>query len=285
MVKTRGGAIVVQGDLNNPTVTTLSAVKSTGPMYGQVGNDPNGSYYCAMNEGAWVWNGGNASTKISPQLDDDFFRIANPPPAMAIGPAGTTSGIEPYGYFCQRWGAWMLFSNNWIYNTISNAWWRLYDPAVASFYFYTQGYQPHLMYAGVVIPGSDSTPFVFTFDHNVPTNNYVWQSLPIRPAALDRTIDVREVTVRAANVTEDSDAQISVYLIDANEVAHQAGQTWTLSSSTKEVQIQNFTIGRASTGVVEDIRLRLVASAASTGAPVIYDAVVSYRTREQVART
>jgi hypothetical protein len=285
MIKCRGGAIVVQGDLNQPTITTLPAVKSTGPIYGQIGTDPNGSYYCAEHEGAWVWNGGNSSQKISTQLDDDFFVINDQPPSLPGDSGFPGQGIQAFGYFCQRWGPWMMFSNNWVYNTGSGGWWRLYDPNVASFFFYTIGYHPDVMYAAVPAPATDTTPFIFKFDRTVPSNNYTWQSLPIRPNAQDRTIDVRSVTVRAANVTLDTNAQIAVYLIDSQGNTHQAGTTWTLSSTTTAVQIQNFNIGRAQTGSLEDIRLRAVVSATSAGAPVIYDFTVSYRTREQAGRT
>jgi hypothetical protein len=283
MVKMEGGAVVIQGDLNNPTVTQLPAVQSTGPMYGHVGTDPNGSYYCSMDGGAWVWNGGNASTKISNQIDDSFYQIPNPPPQFFSN--GVQVGVRPYGYFCLRWGPWMLFSNNWIYNTLSGGWWRLYDPSVASFFYYTQGFRPHNLYAANPTPATDSTPFAFQFDFESPSNTYTWQSLAIRPSAADRSIDVREVTVRAANTFLDANCQIAVYLVDGSGTAHQAGATWTLSSSTREVQIQNFNIGRQASGWLESIRLRVVATAASAGAPTIFDMTVSYRSREQARVT
>ena len=285
MIKCRGGAVIVQGDLNNPTVTALPAVKSTGPMYGQVASDPSGSFYCAQDEGAWVWNGGNASTKISVQIDDDFYVISRPLPQLRLAGPGIPSGFSTYGYFVQRWGSWMLFSNNWLYNNQSGSWWRLYDPSVASFFYYTIGYHPQIMYAGVPWPLTDATPLVYQFDRTKPANSYTWQSLAIRPSAKDRLIDAREVTVRAANVTLDANATIAVYLVDGNANAHQCGQTWTLSATTREVQSQSFNTGRNTTGSLEALRLRLVASATSAGAPVVYDLVVGYRTRERIVTT
>ena len=92
-VKRRGGAIIIQGDLNNPTVTTLPGVKSTGQQYGRTDTDQNGMYYAAEHAGAWVWNGGNTSQKISNQLEDDFYLVSNP-----------IEDSVSYAYYFQRWG-------------------------------------------------------------------------------------------------------------------------------------------------------------------------------------
>jgi hypothetical protein len=273
LVKTHGGAIVVQGDLNNPTVTTLSAVKSTGPIFGKSDSDPNGSYYCVQNEGAWAWNGGNASTKVSAQLDDNFFTCPNLPPL-------TTMGLQAYGYYVQRWGDWMLFSNNWLYNSGGGGgWWRLYDPAAASFFYYTPGQNTNIMYAGVPLVSSDNTPVMFEFDSTNGTNLWLWQSLPIRPQANDRTIEVREVTIRAANPTLDAGANVAVNMVDSDGNLLGNSPAWAMSSTTRGVQIRTFNFGVQT----EDITINLGAGGQQT-APIIYDITVGYRIRQGTAR-
>jgi hypothetical protein len=289
MVKQRGGAVVVQGDLNNPTVTALPSVESTGPIFGHADTDPNGTYYCTYDQGAWVWNGGNSSTKISNQLDDGFFNQNNPPATLGIPPA--QSATQPYGYFCQRWGSWMLFSNNWIYNPASGGWWRLYDPSAASFFFYTLGYRSTNMYAGVMqSPPAGTTPLWYQFSKDYANTAYVWQSLPIRPTAVDRLLDVREVTVRASNPTLDPNSLITVSLINSSGVAVEAGVPWNLGDTDSGPQIQNFPIGMAQLGTVENITVRLECFGTDVGppsmaysAPIVYDVTVQYRVREQAS--
>ena len=168
MVKCRGGGIVIQGDINNPTVTYLPGVKPTGIIYGRCDTDENGFYYCTDGAGAWLWNGGNASTKISTQLDDLFYIPTNPIPN------------QNFTYFIQRWHDFMLFSNNYIYNTQSGGWWRLLNPATASIYWWVPGYMANQMYGAVAPLPTVTSNFLYQFDDQVPATNYQWQSLPVR---------------------------------------------------------------------------------------------------------
>jgi hypothetical protein len=294
MVKTHGGGgsggggIVVQGDLNNPTITTLPGVKSTGPIYGRPDTDQNGAYYCVQNEGAWVWNGGNASTKISQQLDDNFFVTETPWPAL--NGTDNESGIQPYGYFCQRWGDWMLFSNNWIYNSSTGGWWTLYSRDFFSFFYYSLGFHSNFLYAGLQFTNAnaDSNPFLAKFDRTVPTLQYQWASLPIRPSAVDRSLDIREVTIRAVNAYADAGPSVQLGVVGEGGTAVDLG-IWTMDPTNPGVQIHSFSVGRATLGPVENISLTVQANGTGSlsgngGAPVIYDITVQYRVREQVPR-
>jgi hypothetical protein len=265
MVKQRGGAIIVQGDLNNPTVTTLPGVKSTGPLYGRAAAGETGMFYCSQDHGAYVWNGGNTSQKISAQLDDNFFSTSN------------AQNLPCYGYFTQRWGEWMLFSNNWVYNTQTGGWWRLSDPSAHQWFHYTPGFSENHMYAAPIDVTSNTDEILGQFDNTVPTDAYVWQCLPIRPNAIDRTVDVREVTVRASNPTLDPGAVIQVSVVVDGQVS--ALEPWPLDFTTPDVQIQSLNAGGVQ---ADDIVVRLECSGDSA-APIVYDLNIGYRTRQRAS--
>jgi hypothetical protein len=263
LVKARGGGLVIQGDLNNPTVTSLPAVKSTGVIFGRSDTDPNGMYYCSQNNGAWVWGGGNASTKISNQLDDNFF--------SPVHPLMSTY----YSYYCQRWGDWMLFSNNWVYDTVHGGWWRLENPSSQSYFWYSQGIAEQFMWAALPTVTGGSEPFLWEYDRTVPRSSFTWRSLPIRIPVEDRTSTARELVIRASNPYADAAPQIDATLIDDKGNAS-ALDTWTMTPGTNTVQEVRLNAGVKQTTTVA---ISLAVSG-TTAAPVVHSLSLGSRARE-----
>jgi hypothetical protein len=268
-VKCRGGAIVIQGDLNNPTVTSLPGVRSTGFIYGRTDTDQNGMYYCADRQGAWLWNGGNTSQKISNQLDDEFFATTNLP-------GGINSPF--YGYYIQRWSDWMLFNNNWIYNSTAGSWWRLADPSVNGPYFwYVPGYDSKNMFMGLATVPNSATNWLFQYDRSVPGPFFTWQSLPIKIPSEDRTSTAREVVIRASNPYGDAAPQIGVTLID--DKGNLVGlDTWTMTAGINTIQETRLNARLSQTTTVA-VRL---SCGGTTFAPVVHGLSMGYRVREHV---
>jgi hypothetical protein len=268
-IKRRGGAIIIQGDLNNPTVTTLPGVQSTGPFYGHAGTDQNGMYYCSKNKGAWLWAGGNASQKISSQLNDNFFDM----------PAG--KGISDtiyYGYYCERYSAWMLFSNNWVFNSATGAWWRLEDPNVRSYFWYVPGYDSPWMFALKPTATDINDKVLFEYDLRQPRSAFTWQSLPLKPPSGDRFVSVREVVLRASNPYGDSSPTIVVTLID-DQGNSAVLDTWNMVSGTDTVQETRL---GARVSQTTTVAVKLSASG-TTYAPVVYGLSLGFRVREHTA--
>lgn len=266
MVKVRGGAIIVQGDLNNPTVTSLPGVRSTGYLAGRSDVNQNGMYYCVFGNGAWAWNGGNTSQKISQQLDDGFYV----PASRLQSPY--------YSYFIQRWNDWMLFSNNWVLDSLTGGWWRLSNPAAMSFFWYVPGFAENVMYAALGTVTGPNETFFAKYDRGVPNGAYNWQSLPIRLPSEDRLSDIREVVVRASNPYLDSGPTISPFVVDSfgNTTAL---EPWTMSSSTG-IQEQRFNCGVKSETV--SVVLSCVGNSGTPKGPVIHSLAIGYRSREHV---
>ena len=271
MVKCRGGGVVIQGDINNPTVTYLPGVLPTGVIYGKTDTDLNGLYYCSDQAGAWLWTGGNASQKISTQLDDNFFTPLNPIPN------------QNFSYYIQRWKQWMIFSNNFMYNTATGGWWRLLNPATASLYWFTQAFLANQMYGAIAELSNVTTPFLYRFDDTVPASSWQWQSLPIRVTE-NRYVDLREITLRvsAPYGGDGTGATCTVQLsvIDSAGNVHAADPFTFSADDTPDIQMLRFPVYAQG----EDIRVLIEAE--TTGgtdfnyAPVVHGISLAYRPRQ-----
>jgi hypothetical protein len=270
MVKNRGGGVVIQGDINNPTVTSLPGVKSTGPIFGKADSDEQGLYYCAQDDGAHIWAGGSASQKISMSLDDNFFQASNIVPSRY------------FNFFCKRWHGYMVFSNNWIYDLKSGGWFRLLNPATASLFAYDEGFNINQLYASVnQISGTGATAF-YKFDSTVPASSYQWQSLPIRVSE-NRLVDFRQVAIRVSNPYGGSgNATIQVYGVDANgNVTNFDLITVNLATIARPQLI------RVNADVKsEDLTVGVIVMApANEPAPIIHSLSLGYKVREQAGVT
>jgi hypothetical protein len=265
-IKRRGGAIIIQGDLNNPTVTTLPGVQSTGPFYGHAGTDQNGMYYCSKTKGAWLWGGGNTSQKISAQLEDNFFDVVDP-----------ITDTTYYGYYCERWSTFMMFSNNWVFNSATGSWWRLEDPNDISYFWYVLGYDSPWLFCAKPSVTGETDKFLYEYDLRVPRSSFTWQSLPLKPPSADRFVAVREVVIRASNPYGDSTPQVIVTLIDENNNLYPL-DTWNMEPGVDNVQEVRLNARVAQTST---IAINLDCSG-TTYAPVVYGLSLGYRTREHV---
>jgi hypothetical protein len=268
MVKVRGGGVVVQGDINNPTVTYLPGVRPTGPIFGHAASNETGLFYCAMDQGAHLWAGGSVSQKISNQLDDNFFTPTNVIPSRY------------FDYFCKRFDRYMLFSNNYLYDPQTNSWWRFFNPASDSLFAYDVGFDVNQFYASVNEVASDAVTCFYKFDKTVPASDYKWQSLPIRVSE-SRLVDFRQVVIRASNPYGGTgNATIQVYGVDEDgNVTDFDPITVDLATMTRP---QMFRVN--GDVMSEDLTVGVVVTAPSTQpAPVIHSISLGFRTREQAA--
>ena len=272
MVKERGGGVVIQGDINNPTVTFLPGVRPTGPIYGHADSNEAGFFYCCQNNGAHLWGGGSTSQKISTQLDDNFFVPTNVVPSRF------------FNYFCKRWDRYMLFSNNWMFDQQTGGWWRLLNPSTASLFGYDEAFNINQFYANINEIADDTTVCFYQFDKTVPASLWQWQSLPIRVSE-DRLVDFREVQVRYSNPYAGSGTfTMTVDAIDsAGNVVASASGPFTWASAVNRPQMQRFNIDCKS----EDLTVRISVQANTFGqpAPVIHSLSLGYRTREHAGPT
>lgn len=276
LIKKYGGAVILNGDIDAPTsVISIPGVESTGDFVGSAGLTPSGLYYCSQNRGAWVWNGGNTSQKISANIADNFYDCQ-------------TDVIESnnYGFFAYHWQKWVMFSKNVIYDPTTGGWWKIFPQTgqgsngLDLFWWTLTNNGNQILGAPLALSGVDPIWYL-TFDNTVPASNYQWQSLPIHvtPNA-DRLVSVRQIVVRASDPTNTGTATIE---LDINGV-------WTETSDAADNPIGldptplRFNVGVSGDNIADVILTLTANNPTSEGsAPIIHSIDIGYAVREGVA--
>jgi hypothetical protein len=277
LVKQKDGGLIASGDIAQATVTYLPGVQPTGAIYGNCGQTSIGLVYCSDGEGAWVWNGGNLSTKLSAQLDDKFFVSSSAVPTT-----------ENLGFYVEPWGNWIMFSNSWMYDITTSSWWRLYpamDTAINEttltlydFFFFSQGKTTNVLWAGMPTINHTNEHFLGKFDKTVGSTQYQWTSLPIQVSE-DRTVNIREFVIRAIDPANTGNAQLTItasspHLSTPITVTTAAGEITATPANLRH----NF-----NTGPVDNIIIQVSATNSGGAAPILLSLSVAYKTRQHSA--
>jgi hypothetical protein len=200
-----GGCVLIYGDIQNPSQAVyMPAVTGTGQAIGPAVPTSIGSVYVTDLAGAYVWNGGNTSQKISNQIpDNSLIRTpTNFAPGTFLPPLFGQSNIK-------TWQDWVMFPNNWLYDTITQSWWQIESQSVYSFQVYAgQAGAVANFYgtpANATVPSggpSSVTVPLMQFNRNVPCSSYLWVSNPIaEPGSL---LELAAVELCASNMTSTS---------------------------------------------------------------------------------
>lgn len=190
-----------------------------------------------------------------------------------------------FGFFAQRWGSYMVFSNNYLYNTLLGSWWVLYPnetngttqvPGRTLFHWAPGrfGYQLWGAPLRMGTSGGGGLGWLYKFDNRFAAPHWQWESLPIHVVTTaDRVVDVRQVVIRASSPSTNS--RISV----------------TIGSTTKTSTIPigptptpiRFNIGTGALGL-SDIVIRVNGDQTDLDAssPIIHSIDVGYRPRAHV---
>lgn len=277
-VKKQGGGVVVNGDVEFPTsVLNLPGIHPTGDLYGRTASSELGCYYCSDHQGAWLWNGGNTSQKISAQLRDDFFDVQT-----------DVIASNNYGFYAERWGQWIMFSGNWLYNEQQGSWWVLYPPGGGgdtatpgkTFFWWLPGAAGYNFYAlPLRLTSTTPQPFLYRFDNRYSAEHYQWTSLPIHvtPTA-NHVVDVREVVVRASCPSVGTGGGQSTVTVT---VGGWSGQSHP-GDIVQEPSILRFHVGMGGLGL-DDIYLQLNGDwdneTTTNQAPIIHSVDIAYAIR------
>lgn len=174
------GAIVVYGDLDNPTVNNLPGVAGNAELFLCNGaRSPIGFFYPA--QGIWVWSGGDASQCISPHMLPDFYK----PPTVAAGSQG--AWWYPIDNF-------VFLSNNFFFDTLTKAFWQIENPATARFAYATGA--RHKVYFGKNFYTQSSPALIWGYDLTLKTRSYVWQNHPLWET-VGNLVNIRQIEVIA----------------------------------------------------------------------------------------
>lgn len=234
LIKIGEGAVLISGDIYNPTVVKLPSVRGTNGLMGSATLTPVGLVYRSRGNGAWIWNGGSTSQKISPQIDDamwpDQWNLGSTPARDAVYPSeipltGVLTYNSPFVFNAQYCQNKIFFDGGLFFDLDTQSWWRLppytgitYDvkpPFVP--YFYTINHNNYdganslpcpisAVWFGGPETGTDPTDLIFTnyafdvsggdYEGFVPDGFYgsYWESNPIQ-LATEGIVEIQEISV------------------------------------------------------------------------------------------
>lgn len=277
LIKKYGGAVVLNGDINVPSsIIPLPGVQSTGNFVGRAAATPFGLVYCSENQGAWLWNGGNTSQKISQNINDEFFDLEH-----------DVIESNNYGFFVEHWQKWIMFSGNVWYDTDTNSWWNIFPKSGetigslngSDFFWYCLTRNGNQLLAAPLTMTSDSDAVYSTLDNTNTSDTYQWQSLPIhvtQEGDAQRVVDIRQIIVRCSDPTGAGNSTVTVSTPN--------GDFTNASSPTDnpigtDPTILRFNVGMGAQGL-DDIVIRVLAENSTPGpAPIIESIDVEYKVR------
>jgi hypothetical protein len=278
LVKKVGGAVVLNGDIDSPnSVIPLPGIQSTGDMVGRADASSIGVVYCSQNQGAWAWNGGNTAEKISMQLRDDFFDAQTP----------AQINSNNYGFYVAHWQDYILFSNNYLLDADTEAWWVLYPnaeqgngtvPGHTLFWFSPGAFGNQMYAAPLVITDSDKN-WYYEFDNTVPAGHFQWTSLPIhleQPSS-SRTIDIRQILLRVSSPDGTTSGSVSITLNGAGYSTHDAAST----SIGPEPTLFRFNTGQECLGLT-DLQFTINSDNPGFAAPIVHSVEFGFNVRNLV---
>jgi len=191
-----GGAILIYGSLFAPDqIIKIPGVAGTMGMMSRAALTNIGLIYPRFNEGAWVWNGDNTSTKISSQIPDDLFDRTKQSQGFQASPIIQTS--------MAKLGPYVLFPGNWLFNTLTKSWWTIEDTTVNNFQVWcandTQWLfgSPGIAYANA---GQTATLNTYGWDFGTASQSYRWVSSPL-PVSQDSLVSIQLIELVATNQT------------------------------------------------------------------------------------
>jgi hypothetical protein len=236
----------------------------------------------------WSWNGSNTSQKISNQLDNDFYLPAE---------FNTTFAGNNYGFYVMPFGDWIYTSNNYLYDTKTNSWWRYFPTAgQASLFsvtgnnlFWVQPVNGNEIYGVVFSFDNAHKTFMYRFDPASPANNWQWQSLPIH-LTNNRQIIIREIVIRASSTGGNSAGTFKVTVFHRGT---QVGSVTTTGSGTDVIGASpvmiRMPIGAVSAGGTpfagEDITVRINAFGNAGSAPILHDIAIGWSQIQKMPTT
>ena len=205
LVKNRGGATVVRGDVAVPQLVSLPGVESAYGM-GVLGTVTPLGYVYGTRDGVFAWNGGDLSNPLSAQLGRNAFWDSHT----------TTNAYKsptlPKGKMAYRF-PYVYCPGNWMLDVRTKSWCRLAPPSDDTDYFsYDISANGSIYATNLNLSPSVDTPVFAVYDPNVSQSSYRWISQP-----LIRT-QSSESSFREVSITATGKSNITVTLIGIDGV-------------------------------------------------------------------
>jgi hypothetical protein len=226
LIKARGGGMIISGNLNDYQVRNLPNVRGTGHSMNRGTRSPRGFVYPTDNGGVWLWEGGDLSVNISPQMDPNFWRTPAVSPALGDDPEREQSENE-WGYQqtqCCEWNQFVMFPNNWLWDTDHNGWWKIANGDEFIIHRWAADWANLICYGTPSGFVTADDPVLYEFNKVVPASEMGWHSHPLE-GTIDRRVIMREFILTAEGDGEvvititnaDGDSQSETVVIHPNE--------------------------------------------------------------------
>lgn len=214
LLKTRGGAVVLRGDLNAVSqATTLPYVRGTGMSLCGGTRSPLGFLYPVDSSGVWAWNGGEVSDHLTPHMDPDFWRPpATSPARLNEGQTATPNAWGDSSVTCCDWNEFVLFPNNWLLDTDAprpthgqalsphpGAWWKIDDGEDHVIHFWWVDWRGRKAYGAPSGYRHQGDPALYEYSMPNKARTYSWRSQPV-PGTIDQAVTVQQLGLCVSGV-------------------------------------------------------------------------------------
>jgi len=199
VIKHVGGGMLLRGSINTPTVVKLPFMESTAGIVSSPVATPLGLVYGSRN-GVFVWDGGETSKHLSPQLDGYFWRHST---------AKYQGHQARFGY----WHPWVMAPNGFMFDSRHNSWWRLDDPTThAAYNVYATSANGRLFAFPWRVAGAENIVWN-TADPDTATSAWSWKSQPLIETR-DKAFKARDLTILATSTDVDSTITVTIVGFD-----------------------------------------------------------------------
>lgn len=263
IISTFNGAILIQGDLNAPTVRHLPSVTPTYGIETSGAVTPVGFVYGTNRHGVHLWAGGSGSQCLSPHLPGDFF----------FSPSLTLSPVYK-GQFA-HWGEWIMAPYNWAFHIETESWWRIDDPAELDIAFWFPSPCGTQLYgAPGSFPAAPNNPYdvAHSYAPDHLASSYRWESQVIIPESINRLVSIREVTLLA-----DGPGTITVTITGLNDTSA-TPLVFTLSDTGPQLEMKR-EIALDAAGIV--VRIDADSESDDLPAPLVLELSIGYQPTTQ----
>lgn len=188
LIKKFGGALTISGDLNDYTVETLPYVTSSGYAFNRGVTTPLGFMYPVDGSGVWLWEGGDVSAHVTKHMPADFWRPTPDPDTEKWGHSFTQ---------CARWGEYVMFPNNYLFDTSSGGWWRIEDTDEVVIHKWAGDWRGVKVYGAPQGFRNASEPVAYEYDKRELATSFSWRSHPMSNT-IDRKLELQEIVLVAS---------------------------------------------------------------------------------------
>lgn len=275
-VRHANGGFAVRGAVDSPSIVKLPGMQGVhgATNYGTM--TPLGWVY-GSRAGIFLWNGGDQSRCISPQLDGFFWDVSDETAVGSgkrIGSRGRMGWLYPF--------VWV--PNNYVMDSRTGGWWRTLKPevlaevpALTTPAFRHMHYAPTAygrIYAFRSSVNTEETVVADVFDASYGASAFSFISQPV-PMTINRQIRVREVMVTASGFAG------TVTITLSPGTAAELSYTATVTNGITERH--RFTTNARLTDLV--VKIESDSGDPNLEAPAVHQVVLGYESVESVGQT